>query len=360
MAEQTGTIIGRKSRIDEKTGRALDIPIYSYGNLLEQTSTPDAPSTWRISGSGTGLGAGGQPLSPFQTMTKTTEPSTSTMTTEPSTTTTLFTPTQTRPTIGDVVRPNLPDAPTLPQYERPELAPVDPFVAPEYDEARVAELTQQAAAPGIRTLRQALRETTARRFDNPNVGALTMRKALEGYGTGLESILGGAAQTARGQYSEERAGELEEARVNYSQAVNDRNAIFNAEMTAESAEFNAALQNISQVYGAEVAAEMQTVADENAQNRAIFSASMDEYLTTGTRTTTTTGGKVTQTTTGGKVTQTTGPGKGGVASSASSGVSKGTLDYQQRVWDAKNAAIQTLGWNDPMRNLGIAQLGDRP
>ena len=202
----------------------------------------------------------------------------------PVTTTTTYDPNLPRPVLGDVVRPNLPATPTLPEYERPELAPVDPFVTPEYDEARVAELTQQAAASGIRTLRQALRETTARRFDNPNVGALTMRKALEGYGTGLESILGGAAQTARGQYSEERAGELEEARVNYSQAVNDRNAIFNAEMTAESAEFNAALQNISQVYGAEVAAEMQTAAEQNAQNQTIFNAAMDEYLGTATKT----------------------------------------------------------------------------
>lgn len=249
--------------------------------------------------------------SPYSTTTGYTAPTTSTRTKDPtvSTSTSKWDPTTDRPIMGDLVRPDLPGAPELPDYMRPELGAVDPYESPEYDEDRIASLTQRAAAPGIRTLRQALREATSRRFDNPNVGALTVSKALQGYGTGLENIMGGAAKTAGEQYGREYGAKTEEAKINYTTAVNDRNAIFNADMHSNDANFQAAIKNIEMVYGAEVAAEMQATADQNAQNRDIFSAAINEYLQTGTRTdtTTTTGGKETVTTSGGQKTVSEGP-----------------------------------------------------
>ncbi len=279
------------------------------------TSKPDTP--WYLSGDsystigGSSGGGGGGSSSESQTIVKTTEPSTTMTTYGNKTTDTIskFTPTLDRPVIGDVVSAELPDAPVLPEFEAPTLDAVDPYVAPEVDEGRIASLTQRLAAPGVRTLRQALRDATVRRFDNPNVGALTLKSALQGYGTGLESVYGGAGETALTQEASERAAKTKEAEINYNQAVNDRNAIFNAEMHSEDANFKATIANISQVYGAEVAAEMQRVADTNTQNRVIFSTAMEEYLKTGTQTTTatTTGGDVTTTTSGGKTTQVSAP-----------------------------------------------------
>ncbi len=211
------------------------------------------------------------------------------------TSTSTTTPAGPRPEIAPHVKPVLPGAPELPTYTRPELAPVDPFVAPEYDETRIAALTQRAAAPGVRTLRMALREITAKRGGeyNPNVRAMTLRKALQGYGTGLESIYGGAAKTAGEEYAREYGIESEEAKINYSQAVNDRDAIFNADLHAADANFQAAINNIKLVYGAKVAAELQSAGEQNARNAAIFEAAMGEYLAIATKTTTstTTGGK---------------------------------------------------------------------
>ena len=234
-------------------------------------------------------------------------PETITKVTSPTTTesTSAYTPSGPRPTYGETVRANLPGAPELPTYVRPERGVVDPYVAPEYDEARIATLTQRAAAPGVRTLRMALRETTARRGGeyNPNVRAMTLRKALQGYGTGLESIYGGAAKTAGEEYAREYGIETEEAKINYSQAVADRDAIFSADLHATDANFQAAISNIKMVYGAEVAAELQYTADQNAQNAVIFETAMNEYLRLGTT-------KTTSRTSGGTVTQTTGKGVG--------------------------------------------------
>lgn len=68
------------------------------------------------------------------------------------------------------------------------------------DTALIKSLTQQFAAPGVRRLRQALQTATGGYYENPNVKAMTLRQALEGYGSGLESVMAGAGQTALGTW----------------------------------------------------------------------------------------------------------------------------------------------------------------
>jgi len=342
MAAQRKTNVGyRNSMVD---GRPISTPIFSYS---------DAPSSGEDASFGSGWTSTKKtstPKSNNYTISKTTSPQTTTRTTTPKTTTgsssSSWTPTQAMPTYGGTVRASLPDAPVLPTLQAPTLGTVDPYAAPEYDLNRVSSLTQQFAAPGVRTLRQGLREATSRRFDNPNVGALTMRQALQGYGTGLSAIMGGAAKTAGEEYGREYGVETDEAKINYTQAVNDRNAIFNADMTSASMNFQATIDNIKMVFGAKVAQEIQYAADQNAQNSTIFSAAMDAYLKTGvsssTSTSTTTGGDETITTLGGTETTSRGPYQ-----------SSAELDYQaaQKAYTTDRTIANWRAVNDAQRRV---------
>ena len=93
-----------------------------------------------------------------------------------------------------------------PLYLNPIQPPtVQPYSAPVYDSTRVEQLTQQYAAPSVRQLGGALSETlhTGSYADNPAISALSARKALEGYGQGLEGALAGARGQASSQYGQE-------------------------------------------------------------------------------------------------------------------------------------------------------------
>jgi hypothetical protein len=46
-------------------------------------------------------------------------------------------------------------------------------------------------------------------YDNPNVKAMTLRQALQGYGAGLESVTGGALGTAAGMYNQEYSPQVD-------------------------------------------------------------------------------------------------------------------------------------------------------
>ncbi len=88
----------------------------------------------------------------------------------------------------------------IPTYEPyiPGKAPT--YAAPTWDEGAIESLTQKKAAPGLRALRQQVQRVTGRRFDNPQVGRMTLREALQGYGSGIGTVLGSAGETALGEY----------------------------------------------------------------------------------------------------------------------------------------------------------------
>lgn len=330
MAIETVRNLAEQERLKRARPTLIDLSddYDPRGKYIPQSGT----GTWKISGSGTGLNAAGYPIGtqPSETITQTTS----------------YAPGGPRPVMGEVETAKIPGAPELPILERPELAEVSPYDAPEWDEAEISRLTQARASGGIRGLRAATQAISRQRFENPNVRRMTLRDALRGYGEGLEAVMSGAAGVARAEYGQKHAIETEEAKINYNQAVADRNAIFNADIHADDANFQAAIDNINRVYGTEVAVEMQRVADVNTRNKTIFSAAMEDYLKTGTET----------------ITKTTGPGTGATEprTTAEAIRSGGTLDYQRRVWDSKKAAVDSLAYNDPLKNLAAAQLGQRP
>lgn len=100
-------------------------------------------------------------------------------------------------------------APTM--GEAPELN------LPEYDERKVSALTQKKSASGVRRLRETTQRAMDQSYDNPNVKKMTVRDALAGYGTGLESVMSGASNAAAQQYGQQ-----------YSASVNAEMARFDA------------------------------------------------------------------------------------------------------------------------------------
>ena len=108
--------------------------------------------------------------------------------------------------------------PSGPQPTRPDMGT---FQAPEYSDSEVASLRQRHAGPGIRKLRDqtlnALRGVgmTAQGFENPNVRRMTVRQALQGYGSGLGQILASAQSTAMNQYGQKYNKEYDAAYRNF-------------------------------------------------------------------------------------------------------------------------------------------------
>ncbi len=112
-----------------------------------------------------------------------------------------------------------PDMYVVPAYQPyiPGAAPT--YAAPTWDEGAIGALTQQKAAPGLRELRNQVQRATRTSSDNPQVGRMTLRDALRGYGSGISSVLGGASSAARGEYGQKYGIQADVAKTNYGGAM---------------------------------------------------------------------------------------------------------------------------------------------
>jgi len=97
----------------------------------------------------------------------------------------------------------------------PTLGEAPVYEKPEYDEDKVSSLTQKRAAPGVRRLRETTQQAMSATYDNPNVKRMTVRDALSGYGTGLENVMAGAGTTARAEYGQQYAADVNAAMAKY-------------------------------------------------------------------------------------------------------------------------------------------------
>jgi len=82
-----------------------------------------------------------------------------------------------------------PTRPTIPTLE-----------TPAFDEREVSKIAAREAAPSIRRLRDVTARAIGQNLENPNVRRMTVREALQGFGSGLGSILSGAQRAAVQQY----------------------------------------------------------------------------------------------------------------------------------------------------------------
>jgi|GEM_PF-3960616 len=104
-------------------------------------------------------------------------------------------------TIFNGKAPELPDLPTL--------------TMPKPDKRKIRALTQEISAPAVRKLREGLQGAMNVNSDNPNVRRMTLREALQGYGTGLESAMAGAGSQARQEHQQELNLLAQEAQKNW-------------------------------------------------------------------------------------------------------------------------------------------------
>ena len=97
--------------------------------------------------------------------------------------------------------PDTPDLPTL------ELA--------KPDKRKIRALSQEIAAPSIRKLQEGLQAGMNTKSDNPNVRRMTLREALQGYGTGLETAMSGSGSQARSEHQQELNTQNAAAQANW-------------------------------------------------------------------------------------------------------------------------------------------------
>lgn len=105
---------------------------------------------------------------------------------------------------------------------RPELPDIPEFQLPEYEEEEVAAIAQKIAGPQVRRLRETTRAAITRRgpgYENPNIRRMTVRQALQGYGTGLEGIISGARRGAVAEYAQQYAPRVQAAQTTWQARV---------------------------------------------------------------------------------------------------------------------------------------------
>ena len=192
-----------------------------------------------------------------------------------------YIPSGPKPTMGEMAEFEIPERPVTPEFGTVEMGEIPEFVAPEWDERAISALTQKRSAPGLRRLRTAVQESMARNFDNPNVRRMTLRDALEGYGTGIEGVLSGAGQAATAEYAQKYANEYKAAGMNWQAAVQTVRDKYAGQMESRKMEYQAELDAVNQVYATAVQAETQRVQALNQRVSTIYQAAMDAYLKLG-------------------------------------------------------------------------------
>lgn len=116
--------------------------------------------------------------------------------------------------------------------EAPVMGEAPELNLPEYDERKVSALTQKRSASGVRRLRETTQRAMDQSYDNPNVKKMTVRDALAGYGTGLESVMSGAGSSARAEYGQEYAAGVNAEMARYRGALNRRSQEYQTGQTA--------------------------------------------------------------------------------------------------------------------------------
>lgn len=109
---------------------------------------------------------------------------------------------------------------TIRKGDAPELPNMPTFKAPEMNKRALKAATQKLAAPGVRTLRETVQQAMGKNYENPNVRKMTLREALQGYGTGLEKVMSGAGREARSNQMAELDLQREAEMANFKAQTN--------------------------------------------------------------------------------------------------------------------------------------------
>lgn len=113
---------------------------------------------------------------------------------------------------------------TLPTYQPPKYRELPGYNAPVYSDAEVDNLTQKRAAPGLRALRQTISRVGVASSGNSDVKRMTLRDALQGYGTGISKVIGESSEAAANEYGKKYGYQITNAQSAHAAAAAAANA----------------------------------------------------------------------------------------------------------------------------------------
>ena len=155
------------------------------------------------------------------------------------------------PTLEMPVAPGMPGGAELPGIEMPEMRRAE-FQAPEWSEQAITALAQKRAAPGVRGLKEGLREMTAQMGNDP-ISRHTAREALGGYGRGLGEVMAGAHSAAVQEYSQRYGYEFQGAAMQFEAEADAIAREYQGKLAVSMTEYEGKLQGIMAGYQAQVA-----------------------------------------------------------------------------------------------------------
>lgn len=155
------------------------------------------------------------------------------------------------PTLEMPAAPGMPGGAALPEIEMPEMGRAE-FQAPEWSEQAITALAQRKAAPGVRGLKEGLREVTAQMGNDP-ISRHTAREALGGYGRGLGEVMAGAHSAAVQEYSQRYGYEFQGAAMQFEAEADAMAREYQGKLATNMAEYEGKLQGIMAGYQAQVA-----------------------------------------------------------------------------------------------------------
>lgn len=127
--------------------------------------------------------------------------------------------------------------PIAPRAPMPTLGEIPAMQLPARDEARIRRLTQEAAAPGLRSLRRQTRMALLRQhYDDPRMRE-NIRAALAGHGEALSTILGEARRTGRAQYEAEYAPQLMRAQAEWQARIQQQQMRYQAALAERARQY---------------------------------------------------------------------------------------------------------------------------
>ena len=104
------------------------------------------------------------------------------------------------------------------------------FEAPEWNDSKITQLTQAAAAPGVRQLRRGVGQALPTGYSPQEVQA--RRATMEGYGAGLSQVMGGARATGRAQYGQQYGRQFQAAQLGFGAQLQKSQADWQASQAA--------------------------------------------------------------------------------------------------------------------------------
>jgi hypothetical protein len=129
---------------------------------------------------------------------------------------------------------------TPPTFTAPTYTPPAPYVAPAWNERKVAYQTQKAASPYLAEIRRSIRQAITRSgvSGNPIIQKYAMGGAMEAAGGAFGKVMGQAGDTGLKNYTAEYGRDLNAYNMNYGQSVDTAKMNYQGKMTEAQANFS--------------------------------------------------------------------------------------------------------------------------